>query len=99
MNAEIIVFCIFCYIERRIRLGFGSPLLVKFFHNIIIGRCLVPVNTFSAYRPIAVFLVTLALANALYRYQAVKIYKRNYLKVGGWAEFLIAAHYLMRRWY
>jgi hypothetical protein len=58
-----------------------------------------PVNTFSAYRPIAVFLVTLALANALYRYQAVKIYKRNYLKVGGWAEFLIAAHYLMRRWY
>lgn len=55
-----------------------------------------PFNTFSAYRPIAVFLVTLALANALYRYQAVKIYKRNYLKVGGWAEFLIAAHYLMR---
>lgn len=58
-----------------------------------------PFNTFSAYRPIAVFLVTLALANALYRYQAVKIYNRNYLKVGGWAEFLIAAHYLMRRWY
>jgi hypothetical protein len=32
-----------------------------------------PVNAFLAYRPIAVFFVTLALANALYvRYQAVK---------------------------
>lgn len=58
-----------------------------------------PVNTFSAYRPIAVFLVTLALANALYRYQAVKRCNRKYLKVGRWADFLIAPQYLMRRSY
>ncbi len=47
-----------------------------------------PVDAFTAYRPIAVFLVTLALANALYRYQAVKKCNRNYLKVDGLAEFL-----------
>ncbi len=50
-----------------------------------------PVNAFPAYRPIAVFLVTLALANALYRYQAVKKCNGNYLKVHGWAEFLLQA--------
>ena len=47
-----------------------------------------PLDALTAYRPIAVFLVTLALANALYRYQEVKICKRNYLKVDGVAELL-----------
>jgi hypothetical protein len=47
-----------------------------------------PVDAFTAYRLIAVFLVTVALANALYRYQAVKKCNRNYLKADGLAEFL-----------
>ena len=50
-----------------------------------------PVDTFPAYRLIAIFLVTLAVANALYRYQAVKKCNRNYLKVHGPTEFFIAA--------
>ena len=78
------------YIERRIRLWFDHFVLVKFFHNIIVRRCLMPVNAFPAYRPIAVFFVTLALTNALYsRYQAVKRCNRNYLKVGGSTDFLL----------
>lgn len=47
-----------------------------------------PVNASTAYRPIAVFLVTLALANALYRYQAVKKCNRKLFKVDGLAKFL-----------
>lgn len=50
-----------------------------------------PVDAFPAYRPITVFLVTVALTNALYRHQAVKKCNRNYLKVHGAAEFFIAA--------
>jgi hypothetical protein len=57
------------------------------------------VNAFPAYRPIAVFLVTLAFANARYRYQAVKKCNRNYLKVLGSVEFFIAAPSIMRWWF
>lgn len=55
-----------------------------------------PVDTFPAYQPIAVFLVTVALTNALYRHQAVKKCNRNYLKVHGAAEFFIAARLITR---
>lgn len=93
------MFCVFCYIERKIRLCFVHLVLVKFFHNVIVWRCLMPVDAFPAYRPIAIFLVTLALANDLYRYQAVKKCNRNYLKVHGPTEFFIAARPIMRWWH
>jgi hypothetical protein len=49
-----------------------SIALVKLFQNVIIGRCLVPLDAFSAYRLVAVFLVTLAIACAFYRCQVMK---------------------------
>ncbi len=42
-----------------------------------------PVNAFPTYRPIAVFLVALALANILYRYQAVEKMQMKLFK-GTW---------------
>ena len=56
-----------------------------------------PLDALTAYRPIAVFLVTLALANALYRYQAVKKCNRKLFK-GRWiGEIFIAACPIKRR--
>ena len=52
--------------------------LVKLFQNVIVWRCLMPVDAFAAYRLVAVFLVTLAVAYALYRCQVLKKYNRNY---------------------
>jgi hypothetical protein len=55
-----------------------------------------PINAFSTYRPVTIFLVTLALADVLYRYQAVKNYNRNYLKIHDSAGFFIALSSIMR---
>ena len=50
-----------------------------------------PVDAFSAYRPVSVFLMTLAVADGLYRCQAIKICNRNYLNLHGSTIFLLAS--------
>jgi hypothetical protein len=52
--------------------------LVKLFQNLIVRRCLMPIDAFSAYRLVAIFLMTLTVAYTLYRCQVMKKYNRNY---------------------
>jgi hypothetical protein len=52
-----------------------------------------PVDAFPTYRPISIFLVTLAVADSLYRCQAIKKLQSNYLNLHRLGQFLMARDY------
>jgi hypothetical protein len=55
------------------------------------------VDAFPTYRPISVFLVTLAVADGLYRCQAIKKLQSNYLNLHRPLQVLMARYFENKR--